>query len=92
VNWEELNTYSLLLLGGGGALSAGLLLALSLLEKSLRDQDLVVGGDGTVQQKSRLVLGPQKKPIPVRVMELERRREKCKTFLAFSALADSRCI
>ena len=42
-----MNTYSLLLLGGLGALSAGLLLALPLLEESLRDQDLVVGGDRT---------------------------------------------
>lgn len=41
-------TYSLLLLLGGGALSAGLLLALPLLEESLRDQNLVVGGDGTI--------------------------------------------
>lgn len=47
--WEGkvVNTYSLLLLGGGGALSASLLLALALLEQSLRDQDLVVGRDGT---------------------------------------------
>jgi hypothetical protein len=36
------------LLGGLVALGAGLLLALALLEQSLRDQDLVVGGDGTV--------------------------------------------
>lgn len=43
----KVNTYSLLLLGGLGALSAGLLLALPLLEESLRDQDLVVGGDRT---------------------------------------------
>lgn len=38
---------SLLLLDEGGALSAGLLLGLSLLEKSLGDQDLVLGRDGT---------------------------------------------
>jgi hypothetical protein len=44
----ECMTYSLLLLLGGGALSAGLLLALPLLEESLRDQNLVVGGDGTI--------------------------------------------
>lgn len=43
-----MNTYGLLLLGGGGALSASLLLALALLEKGLRDQDLVVGGGGPV--------------------------------------------
>lgn len=41
-------TYGLLLLLGGGALSAGLLLALALLEEGLRDEDLVVGGNGTV--------------------------------------------
>lgn len=45
-------TYSLLLLNGGGALSAGLLLALSLLEESLRDHDLVVGRDGTIRHNS----------------------------------------
>lgn len=43
-------TYSLALLNGSGALSAGLLLALALLEQGLRDQDLVVGGDGTVRE------------------------------------------
>jgi hypothetical protein len=47
----EESTYSLLLLESSGALSAGLLLALSLLEKSLRDQDLVVGRDGTVSSR-----------------------------------------
>jgi hypothetical protein len=50
------DTYSLLLLEGSGALGTGLLLALSLLEESLRDQDLVVGGDGTIS--TRLVHGP----------------------------------
>jgi hypothetical protein len=45
---EKVNTYGLPLLGGLVALGAGLLLALALLEQSLRDQDLVVGGDGTV--------------------------------------------
>jgi hypothetical protein len=38
---------SLLLLNGVGALSAGLLLRLALLEKGLRDQDLVVGRNAT---------------------------------------------
>lgn len=42
-------TYSLSLGDGIGALSAGLLLGLALLEKSLRDQDLVVGRDGTTR-------------------------------------------
>lgn len=46
------NTYGLLLVGGLGALGAGLLLALSLLEESLRDQDLVVGRDGSAHFKS----------------------------------------
>ena len=41
-------TYSLLLLNGSRALGASLLLALALLEQSLRDQDLVVGRDGTI--------------------------------------------
>lgn len=41
------STYSLLLLSGGGALSAGLLLALALLEEGLGDQDLVLGRSGT---------------------------------------------
>ncbi len=43
-------TYGLLLLNGRGALSASLLLALALLEKGLRDHDVVVGRDGTVRQ------------------------------------------
>lgn len=41
-------TYSLLLLKDGGALSASLLLALALLEQGLRDHDLVVGRDSSV--------------------------------------------
>jgi hypothetical protein len=45
---REKNTYSLLLLKDRSALGAGLLLALALLEQSLRDQNLVVGGNGTV--------------------------------------------
>jgi hypothetical protein len=44
--------YSLLLLGGLEALSAGLLLALSLLEESLRDHDMVAGGDGSIEAGS----------------------------------------
>lgn len=43
------STYSLLLLSGRGALSAGLLLRLALLEKGLRDQNLVFGRDGTIR-------------------------------------------
>lgn len=39
---------SLLLLNGGGALSASLLLRLALLEKRLRDEDLLGGRDGTI--------------------------------------------
>lgn len=50
-------TYSLSLGDGIGALSAGLLLRLALLEKSLRDQDLVVGRDGTTRAV-KLVRGP----------------------------------
>lgn len=41
-------TYGLLLLDGGRALSASLLLALALLEKGLRDQDVVVGRDSAI--------------------------------------------
>lgn len=44
---EYYSTYSLLLLNGVGALSAGLLLRLALLEKGLGDQDLVVGRNAT---------------------------------------------
>lgn len=40
----------LLLVGLGGALGASLLLRLALLEQSLGDQDLVVGGDGAIHQ------------------------------------------
>lgn len=41
-------TYSLLLLNLGGALSAGLLLALALLQERLGDQNVVVRRHGTV--------------------------------------------
>lgn len=63
----------LLLLDGIGALSTGLLLRLSLLEKSLRDQDLVVGGDGPTI--IRLVRSPayhagMKQRAPVRELLL----------------------
>ncbi len=47
-----MNTNLLLLRNLSRLLSAGLLLALALLEKSLRDQDLVLGRDGTVIQIS----------------------------------------
>lgn len=40
----------LLLVDLGGALSTSLLLRLALLEQSLGDQDLVVGGDGAIHQ------------------------------------------
>ena len=50
------NTYSLLLLDLGLALSAGLLLRLALLQEGLRDQDIVLDGDGT--KHLRLVRGP----------------------------------
>ncbi|KND92737.1 hypothetical protein TOPH_02882 [Tolypocladium ophioglossoides CBS 100239] len=56
--WEGnvVSTSSLLLLDGGGALSASLLLALALLEQGLRDQDLVVGRDGT--RRHQISKGP----------------------------------
>lgn len=41
-------TNLLLLLNVSRPLSAGLLLRLALLEKGLGDEDLLVGGDGTV--------------------------------------------
>lgn len=41
-------TYGLLLLDGSRALGASLLLALALLEKGLRDQDVVVGRDSAI--------------------------------------------
>src|SRR4051812_6256480 len=50
------NTYSLLLLDLGLTLSAGLLLRLALLQEGLRDQNVVLGGDGT--KHHRLVRGP----------------------------------
>ena len=43
----EKYTNLLLLLESGSSLGAGLLLALSLLEKSLGDQDVVAGRDGS---------------------------------------------
>ena len=51
-SWTNL----LLLLNGSRPLGAGLLLALALLEQSLGDQDVVLGGDGTVG--ARLVRSP----------------------------------
>lgn len=40
-------THGLPLLSGGTSLGASLLLTLALLEEALRDQDLVVGGNGS---------------------------------------------
>lgn len=51
------STYGLLLLLSSGALGASLLLALALLEQGLRDQDLLVGRDGTAGQ-SQISTGP----------------------------------
>jgi hypothetical protein len=62
---------SLTLLESSGALSAGLLLALPLLEESLRDQNLVVGGNGTASH--RLANSPAYR----RRYAVERRCEKC---------------
>lgn len=45
---QRVCTYSLLLLNLGGALSAGLLLALALLQERLGDQNVVVRRHGTV--------------------------------------------
>jgi len=62
---------SLALLSDGSTLSASLLLALALLEESLRDQDLVVGGDGAIF-KLRLVRSP-----PYKMYGTERRCKNC---------------
>lgn len=51
------STYSLALLSDGGALGAGLLLRLALLQEGLRDQDVVVGRDSAIG-KLRLVRSP----------------------------------
>lgn len=61
---EDLGTLLLVgllpLLELGSALSAGLLLALPLLEESLRDEDVVPGGDGgAVVRETRLVRSPR---------------------------------
>jgi len=45
---KNVEAYLLALLDLGSALSASLLLALALLEQSLRDVDLVLGRDGAV--------------------------------------------
>lgn len=45
-------TNLLLLVGVGGLLGTSLLLRLALLQEGLGDQDLVVGGDGTIQSFS----------------------------------------
>lgn len=78
--WENQRgyTYSLALLNNGRALSASLLLALALLEESLRDQDLVVGGDGAIF-KLRLVRSP-----PYNMYGTERRCKKCSWNATFS--------
>ena len=44
----EYSTNLLLLLKLSGAFLSGLLLGLALLEESLRNENLIVGGDGTV--------------------------------------------
>lgn len=82
-----IKTYGLLLLSGGGALSASLLLALTLLEKGLRDQDVVVGRDGTVA-RVRLVRSPAQPRA--RAWNRERRCENCSLSATFCALADSK--
>lgn len=64
-------TYSLALLSNGSTLSASLFLALALLEKGLRDQNLIVGGDGAIF-KLRLVRSP-----PYKMYGTERRRKNC---------------
>ena len=51
-------TNLLALLKLSGLLSASLLLALALLEEGLGDEDLVLGGDGTIVNV-RLVRSPQ---------------------------------
>lgn len=51
-------TNLLALLKLGSLLSASLLLALALLEEGLGDEDLVLGGDGTIVNV-RLVRSPQ---------------------------------
>ena len=75
----EVITYGLLLIGLGGALSAGLLLRLSLLEKSLGDQDVVVSRDGTMINRS------VRSPAYHAVWNTERRCENCCYYAAFSA-------
>lgn len=55
--YSEIMTDLLLLVSLGGALGASLLLRLALLEQSLGDQDVVVGGDGAKYQ-IRLVRSP----------------------------------
>lgn len=47
-NAGERKTDLLLLLGLSTTLSAGSLLALALLQERLRDEDMVLGGDGAV--------------------------------------------
>jgi hypothetical protein len=55
---RDVFTYLLLLGNLSSLFSASLLLALALLQEGLRDQDLVVGGNGTVYS-FRLVRSPQ---------------------------------
>lgn len=71
-------TYSLALLNDGSTLGASLLLALALLEESLRDQDMVVGGDGAIF-KLRLVRSP-----PYKMYGTERRCKNCSWNATFS--------
>ena len=46
--WKNSRAYLLLLLKLGGALLAGLLLRLALLQERLRDEDLLLGGRGEI--------------------------------------------
>lgn len=53
---HRIATHLLLLLGSSGFLGASLLLALALLQEGLRNQNLVLSGNGTAAL--RLVRGP----------------------------------
>lgn len=66
-------TNLLLLVSIGGLLSASLFLALALLQESLRDQDVILGGDGTVGT-FRLVRSPR---AITSLGWIERRSENC---------------
>lgn len=96
VEGREKVAYLLALLDLGSALSASLLLALALLEKSLRHVDGVLGRDGAVAtvelvRSSQVAMYRENAFAPLEYRG-ERRLENCRSNATFSAVANSMMI